>query len=71
VALAFDGQSLWVGTQRGNQLVRIAVDTGKVAETLSVPGGPYAVTTAACGANCVDVWVVGEAGDSVSRVRVK
>jgi len=71
VALAFDGQSLWVVTQRSNQLLRISVDAGQVAQTVSVSGGPYAVTTVACGDNCVDIWVVGEAGDSVSRVRVQ
>ncbi len=71
VALTFDGQSLWVVTQRGNQLLRISVDTGRVTQTLSVPGGPYAVSSVGCGAKCVDIWVVGEAGDSVSRVRVK
>ncbi len=70
VALTFDGKSVWVVTQRGNQLLRISVDTGQVTQTLSVPGGPYAVTSVSCGANCVDIWVVGEAGDSVSRVRV-
>jgi hypothetical protein len=71
VALAFDGQSLWVVTQRSNQLLRISVDTGQVAQTISVPGGPYAVSSVTCGDNCVDIWVVGEAGDSVSRVRVQ
>jgi YVTN family beta-propeller protein len=71
VALAFDGRFLWVATQRGNDLVQIAVDTGEVVQTVPVSGGPYAVRPVSCGTNCFDVWVVGEAGDSVSRVRFK
>jgi hypothetical protein len=36
-----------------------------------VPGGPYALAWSECGAGCGDLWVAGEAGDTVSRVRVQ
>jgi serine/threonine-protein kinase len=71
VALAFDGQDLWAVTQQADQLVRISPDSGAVTQTLAIAGGPYAVTWISCGTGCHDIWVVGESGDIVSRVRMK
>lgn len=71
VALLYDGTILWVAAQKGNDVVGIDPKTGDVQSTIGVTGGPYALTSVSCGQGCVDLWVVGEAGDTVSRVRVK
>jgi streptogramin lyase len=71
VALLFDGVNLWSANEDGNSITRIDLATGKALSTTPVPGGPYALAWSPCGGNCRDIWVAGEAGDTVSRVRVE
>jgi predicted Ser/Thr protein kinase len=71
VALAFDGQAMWAVTQQADELVRIAPDTATITQTVPLTGGPYALAWVDCGASCRDIWVVGESGDIVSRIRMK
>jgi DNA-binding beta-propeller fold protein YncE len=70
VSLLFDGATLWSADQAGNSVSRIDVTKGIRLATISVPGGPYALAWAPCGTGCGDLWVAGEANDTVSRVRV-
>jgi hypothetical protein len=70
VALLFDGRSLWSANQEGGSLTRVDVAAARALATVRVPGGPYALAHTACSAGCVDLWVAGEAGDTVSRVRL-
>jgi DNA-binding beta-propeller fold protein YncE len=71
VALMFDGVNLWSANEDGNSVTRIDIDTGKALNSTPVPGGPWALAWSPCGGNCRDIWVAGEAGDTVSRVRVE
>ena len=71
VALLFNGASLWSANQDANSVTRLDVGAARVVTTVRVPGGPYALAWTACGAGCGDLWVAGEAGDAVSRVRVQ
>ena len=71
VAIFYDGLNLWTANQDGGSITRIDIDTGKAISTTPVPGGPYALAWSPCGGNCRDIWVAGEAGDTVSRVRVE
>lgn len=71
VALLYDGTLLWAAAQKANDVVGIDPKTGNIQSTIGVTGGPYALTSVSCGQSCADLWVVGEAGDTVSRVRVK
>ena len=70
VSLLFDGASLWSADQAGNSVNRIDVTKASKLATIAVPGGPYALAWAPCGAGCGDLWIAGEANDTVSRVRV-
>jgi DNA-binding beta-propeller fold protein YncE len=70
VSLLFDGATLWSADQAGNSVTRIDVSKANKLASIAVPGGPYALAWAPCGANCADLWVAGEANDTVSRVRV-
>jgi DNA-binding beta-propeller fold protein YncE len=70
VSLLFDGATLWSADQAGNSVTRIDVSKAAKLTTIAVPGGPYALAWAACGAGCGDLWVAGEANNTVSRVRV-
>ncbi|MCC6190593.1 MAG: protein kinase [Anaerolineales bacterium] len=69
VALLFSGASLWSANQDANSVTRLDVAAARAVATVRVPGGPYALAWTNCGANCGDLWVAGEAGDTVSRVR--
>jgi DNA-binding beta-propeller fold protein YncE len=70
VSLLFDGATLWSADQAGNSVTRIDVSKANKLTTIAVPGGPYALAWAPCGAGCGDLWVAGEANDTVSRVRL-
>jgi YVTN family beta-propeller protein len=70
VSLLFDGATLWSADQADNSVSRIDVTKASKLATISVPGGPYALAWAPCGTGCGDLWVAGEANDTVSRVRV-
>ncbi len=70
VSLLFDGATLWSADQAGNSVTRIDVAKASPLATIAVAGGPYALAWAPCGARCGDLWVAGEANDTVSRVRV-
>jgi len=70
VGLLFDGATLWSADQAGNSVTRIDVGRASKLITIAVPGGPYALAWAPCGAGCGDLWVAGEANDTVSRVRL-
>jgi YVTN family beta-propeller protein len=70
VDLLFDGRHLWVANEQSNSVSRIDVSTGQVIATFDVPGGPFALGWAPCGESCADLWVAGQSGDTVSRIRV-
>jgi len=70
ISLLFDGATLWSADQAGNSVTRIDVTKASKLATITVPGGPYALAWAPCGTGCGDLWVAGEADDTVSRVRI-
>ena len=70
VSLLFDGGALWSADQAGNTVTRIDVTKASKIGDIAVPGGPYALAWAPCGPSCADLWVAGEANDTVSRIRV-
>jgi DNA-binding beta-propeller fold protein YncE len=70
-ALLFDGRTLWSAGQAANSVTRVDAGAARVLSTVRVPGGPYALAWTMCGSGCGDLWVAGEAGDTVSRVRVQ
>jgi YVTN family beta-propeller protein len=70
VDLLFDGRHLWVANEQSNSVSRIDVSSGRVIATFDVPGGPFALAWAPCGEDCADLWIAGQSGDTVSRLRV-
>jgi sugar lactone lactonase YvrE len=70
LALAFDGSSVWSADQQSGTVTQIDSEGGR-GRQVEVPGGPYALAWVPCGAGCGDLWVVGEAGDTVSRIRIE
>jgi len=70
VSLLFDGATLWTADQAGNTVTRVDVTKASKLGSIAVPGGPYALAWAPCGASCADLWVAGEANDTVSRIRI-
>jgi DNA-binding beta-propeller fold protein YncE len=71
VALLFDGQSLWSADQDAGTVTRISVADARALRTVRVDGGPYALGWTDCGPGCGDLWVAGQANDTVSRVRLQ
>jgi YVTN family beta-propeller protein len=70
VDVLFDGRHLWVANEQNNSVSRIDVAIGQVTANFDVPGGPFALAWAPCGENCADLWVAGQSGDTISRLRV-
>ena len=70
VSLLFDGATLWSANQVGESVTRIDVTKASKLTSIAVPGGPYALAWAPCGPGCADLWVAGEADNTVSRIRV-
>ena len=71
LALLYDGRTLWTANQQGNSVSQVDVAAAAVLKTYPVPGGPYALAWASCGAGCGDLWVAGEADGTVSRLRIE
>jgi sugar lactone lactonase YvrE len=70
VALLLEGDTLWVADQSGDQVIGIDILGGSQQSSIDVEGGPFAIAQVSCGAGCVDLWVAGEASDTVSRIRL-
>jgi DNA-binding beta-propeller fold protein YncE len=71
IDLLFDGRYLWSANEADNSVSQIDPQTGQVVGRYDVPGGPFALAWVACGPNCGDLWVAGQEGDTVSRIRVE
>jgi YVTN family beta-propeller protein len=71
MALLFDGRDLWTANAGDNSVSRIDIGSGRVIDTISVAGGPFALAWVPCGPDCADLWIAGEANDTVSRIRVR
>jgi YVTN family beta-propeller protein len=71
IALLLAGGSLWSANEAGNSVSRIDPETGQVTASYAVSGGPFGLAWVSCGDGCGDLWVAGQADDTVTRIRIE